>query len=158
MGKSAYIHSMNPQLFNRYLFFKLPAAWWTGVRLTQCDGDQAHTRVRYRWVNQNPFGSMFWAVQGMAAELATGALVMYHLTKSGTPVSMLVAQNKAVFHKKAKGVITFVCADGPKIKDAMEQTIKTGEGVLVWTKAVGTDDRGVIVAEFNFEWTLKRKS
>jgi hypothetical protein len=101
---------------------------------------------------------MFWAVQGMAAELATGALVMYHLTKSGTPVSMLVAQNKAVFHKKTKGVITFACADGPMIKEAMEQTIQTGQGVLVWTKAVGTDDRGVIVAEFNFEWTLKRKS
>jgi hypothetical protein len=44
------------------------------------------------------------------------------------------------------------------IKEAMEQTIQTGQGVLVWTKAVGTDDRGVIVAEFNFEWTLKRKS
>jgi hypothetical protein len=32
--------------------------------------------VKHRWINQNPFNSMYFAVQAMAAELATGALVM----------------------------------------------------------------------------------
>ena len=35
---------------------------------------------------------MFWAVQGMAAELATGALVMQKIKASGKNISMLVAQ------------------------------------------------------------------
>ena len=50
---------------------------------------------------------MFWAVQGMAAELATGALVMSSISKSGVKVSMLVATNNARFDKKATGRITF---------------------------------------------------
>ena len=32
--------------------------------------------VKHRWINQNPFNSMYFAVQAMAAELSTGALVM----------------------------------------------------------------------------------
>jgi hypothetical protein len=34
-------------------------------------------------INQNPFNSMYFAVQAMAAELSTGALVMYQIQKSG---------------------------------------------------------------------------
>ena len=33
---------------------------------------------------------MFWAVQGMAAELTTGALVMAKINESGKKISMLV--------------------------------------------------------------------
>ncbi len=45
---------------------------------------------------------MFWAVQGMAAELSTGALVMAAIKESDQNISMLVANNKATFSKKAK--------------------------------------------------------
>ena len=68
---------------NAFLFFKLPAAWWTGVRLRFMDDEKAVVSVTHRWINQNPFKSMFWAVQGMAAELSTGAMVMHQLRKVG---------------------------------------------------------------------------
>ena len=55
-----------------FTFFKLPAAWWTGVRVSEINDTSCVVSVRHRWINQNPFGSMFWAVQGMAAELSTG--------------------------------------------------------------------------------------
>jgi hypothetical protein len=37
--------------------------------------------LKHRWINQNPFNSMYFAVQAMAAELATGALVMFQIQK-----------------------------------------------------------------------------
>lgn len=43
---------------------------------------------------------MFWAVQGMAAELTTGVLIMREIKQSGERISMLVAHNKASFTKK----------------------------------------------------------
>lgn len=43
---------------------------------------------------------MYFAVQAMAAEFTTGALVMFHIKSSGKNISMLVAQNKAVFTKR----------------------------------------------------------
>ncbi len=144
--------------FNTFTFFKLPAAWWCGVRLKSIDAGHAVSTVRHRWVNQNPFKSMFWAVQGMAAELCTGALVTLHIEESGKPISMLVANNNANFSKKATGMITFSCEDGQRIKEAIDQTLATGEGQTCWMRSVGLNEDGVVVSTFNFEWAVKLRS
>lgn len=146
-----------PRQFNTYMFFKIPSAWWSGVRLESISETGAQTRVRHRWANQNPFKSMFWAVQGMAAEFATGALAMYHIRQSGRPVSMLVINNKANFSKKATGLLRFRCQDGEAFKLALEAALTTGQGQTVWMKAVGTDSQGDVVSTFLFEWTIKVK-
>lgn len=138
--------------------FKLPAAYFTGVRTKHLDDTTCVVSVKHRWVNQNPFKSMFWAVQGMAAELTTGALVMKKIKESGKKISMLVASNNASFTKKATGRITFTCKEGHKIDEAIKQTIETGEGQTVWLNANGVNADGVEVSSFNFEWTLKVKA
>ena len=138
--------------------FKLPAAFFTGVRTKELKENSCVVSVKHRWVNQNPFNSMFWAVQGMAAELTTGALVMKKIKGSGKKISMLVASNNASFTKKATGRITFTCNEGHKIDDAINRTIETGEGQTVWLKSNGVNADGVEVSSFNFEWTLKVKS
>jgi hypothetical protein len=55
-------------------------------------------------------------VQGMAAELTTGALVMDKIQQSGKNISMLLLNNKASFTKKATGRITFTCNQGLEIQ------------------------------------------
>ena len=62
--------------YNLYNFFNLPSVWWCGVRVKSVDEKSCLVKVRHSWINQNPFKSMFWAVQGMAAELTTGILLM----------------------------------------------------------------------------------
>ena len=143
-----------PSKFNTFTMIKLPSAWLTGVRVKSLSPESCTTTVKHRWINQNPFNSMFWAVQGMAAELATGALVIAHIQKSGKKISMLVANNNATFTKKATGRIHFVCDNGPQIKEAIDKAVATGEGQTCWMKAVGTNKDGVQVSEFNFEWTI----
>ncbi|GAB5474209.1 MAG: DUF4442 domain-containing protein [Maribacter sp.] len=142
---------------NTFSFFKLPSAWWCGVRLKYIDKERAVVTVRYKWFNQNPFKSMFWAVQGMAAELTTGAMMIDQIEDSGHKISMLVANNTANFSKKATGKITFTCEDGNLIKDALDKTIATGEGQTIWMKSVGVNEEGIIVSTFNFEWTVRLK-
>ncbi|MDB4768362.1 DUF4442 domain-containing protein, partial [Flavobacteriaceae bacterium] len=117
----------------------------------------AEVSVTHRWINQNPFNSMFWAVQGMAAELATGAMVIDQIKQSGQSISMLVAHNKASFTKKATGRIVFSCEDGHLIAPAIQKTITTGEGETFWMKAIGINELGVSVATFEFQWTIKKK-
>jgi len=148
---------VKPSDINLYLLFKLPSAFFTGVRVNYISEEQCITSVKHRWINQNPFKSMFWAVQGMAAELSTGALVMGYIKQSNKQISMLVANNKATFIKKARGKILFTCNDGITIKEAIELAIKTGEGQTCWMKAVGKDMEGDTVSEFEFEWTVKIK-
>lgn len=148
---------LSPRKINLFLLFKLPAAYFTGVRVAAISGTACTTRVRYRWINQNPFKSMFWAVQGMAAELSTGALVMGKIKMSGRKISMLVISNKASFHKKAKGKITFTCNDGAALDEVIREAIATGQGQTVWMKAEGKNSTGELVSIFEFEWTLKLK-
>ena len=143
---------------NLFLFFKLPSAFWCGVRLKSISQEQCVTSVRHRWFNQNPFQSMYFAVQAMAAELSTGALVMQNIKESGKKISMLVANNKGNFTKKATGRITFTCQDGLSVTQTIQQAIVTGEGQTVWLKAIGTNEKGEQVSEMDFEWTLKLKS
>ena len=141
--------------FNAFAFFKLPSAWWCGVRLRSCDENKAIVTVKHSWFNQSPFKSMYWAVQGMAAELSTGAMVNAQIRGRGEDISMLVANNKANFSKKATGKITFTCKDGQRIKEALDQTIATGEGQTFWMDSVGINEDGLVVSTFNFEWTVK---
>ena len=149
---------ITPSKLNSYLMIKLPSAYLCGVRTKFIDGEKCVVTVKHRWVNQNPFNSMFWAVQGMAAELTTGALVMSKIMESGQKISMLVANNNASFSKKATGRITFECLEGPLVDAAILKAIETREGQTVWMNSVGKNSEGVEVSRFNFEWTLKVKS
>ncbi|MDT7827086.1 DUF4442 domain-containing protein [Pricia sp. S334] len=141
--------------FNRFTFFKLPAAWWTGVRVRSISEQICTVTVKYGWRNQNPFNSMFWAVQGMAAELSTGALVINRIRDNGKRISMLVQNNNANFSKKARGKITFTCNDGDLIQAALNKTVATGEGQTFWMRSTGVDEEGTVVSTFNFEWTVR---
>ena len=150
--------NVSARKLNTFLIFKLPAAFFCGVRTKSLDDAKCVVSVKHRWINQNPFNSMFWAVQGMAAELTTGALVMAKAKESGQRISMLVATNNASFTKKATGRITFTCSEGHKIDDTIAKAIATGEGQTVWLNSKGVNAEGVQVSDFNFEWTLKVRS
>lgn len=149
--------NLTPNKINTFLFFKLPSAFLMGVRVKSITEDTCETTVKHRWINQNPFKSMFWAVQGMAAELSTGAMVMAKIKRSEKNISMLVANNKATFTKKATGRIKFLCTDNEVMNEAIQRAIKTGEGQTVWMKSIGTDSSGSVVSEFEFEWTIKMR-
>lgn len=148
---------LSPNKINAFLMFKLPSAYITGVRVKTIDQTSCITTVKHRWINQNPFKSIFWAVQGMAAELSTGALVMTSIKQSGENISMLVASNKATFLKKAKGRIYFECIDGQLITTAIQNAIDKNEGQTFWMKSEGRDEAGDIVSVFEFQWTVKKR-
>ena len=156
--KNFLLMPLKPSKINVFLFFKLPAAYFCGVRVKSISDTTCTTSVKHRWINQNPFKSMFWAVQGMAAELSTGALLISIVKERKRDVSMLIANNKASFSKKARGRITFTCDEGDLIKEAVEKAITSGEGQTCWMKSIGKNSEGDIVSTFEFEWAVKVRS
>ena len=149
--------NFTPRKLNLFLLFKLPSAYFTGVRAKSIDAQTCVIVVKHRWINQNPFKSMFWAVQGMAAEFTTGMLIMNAIRDSNRKVSMLVLNNKANFSKKATGRITFSCTQGAEITKLMNELIETGTPKTIWMESIGINEAGDIVSRFNFEWTLNIK-
>ncbi len=158
LAKNKGIMKFTPFKLNVYMFFKLPSAFWCGVRAKSISTEVCQSTVKHRWFNQNPFNSMYFAVQAMAAEFTTGVLVMYQIKESGKNISMLVANNKATFTKKAKGSIVFECTQGNLIKDTIQKAIETHEGQTIWLTSIGKDEKGDQVSEMQFEWTVKVKS
>ena len=142
---------------NTFLFFKLPSVWWCGIRVREISKVSCSANVRLGWFNKNPFKSLFWAVQGMAAELTTGILMMQAITASKKNISMLVLNNKANFSKKAKGLIRFNCNQGKKINETINRVLETKKSQTVWVKSHGKDESGDIVSSFDFEWTIMLK-
>ncbi len=138
--------------------FKLPAAYLCGVRVKELNAKKCMVSVKHRWINQNPFKSMFWAVQGMAAELSTAAIMIGKIQDSGKSISMLVVSNEAKYTKKATGRINFTCAQGELIDKILNKAIETGEGQTIWLESVGVNEEGIAVSIFRFEWSVKLKN
>lgn len=149
---------VTPRKMNWFFMFKMPSAFFTGVRLKEITDTSSVVTVKYRWANQNPFNSMYFAVQSMAAELTTGALVIKKIHESGRKISMLVTNHNGNFTKKATGRITFVCDNGQEIEAAINKTIETGEGQTILLKSVGKNEEGVQVSAYEFEWSVRVKS
>lgn len=144
--------------FRQILFFKIPIAWIAGLKLVSFSDEKCEIRVKLTKFSQNPFGSMFWAVQGMAAEFTTGFLAMKQVQESGHKISMLVLEQNGKFTKKAVGKIRFICDEGDKIQQVIQQAIETKEGVTLKLHSKGIDETGDLVSEFWFLWTFKLKS
>lgn len=149
---------VTPKSIKWYTLLKLPAAYFAGVRVHAVDDATCLVRVRLKWINQNPFKSMFWAVQGMAAELATGALIMRLLQRTNIKASMLVIETKATFSKKAVGLISFECNQGEELKKAIVKAATDNEPQQLWLHTKGIDSLGNEVSYFSFLWTVKVKN
>ncbi len=149
---------MTRSLFNKMLRFKIPIAKIAGLKLHHFEENKSQISVKYGWLNQNPFKSMFWAVQGMAAEFSTGTLCINKIQKSGHKFSMLVVGLEANFTKKAVGKIIFTCEQGKELDEILKKAIETGEGQTLKMRSVGIDEQADQVAEFFFTWSFKVKN
>ncbi|QOD61884.1 DUF4442 domain-containing protein [Polaribacter haliotis] len=146
-----------PRKVNLFNLVKLPLAYFGGVRVRSITDTEVVVSIKHKWLNQNPFRSMFWAAQGMAAEMPTGILVMKAIDDSKRKVSMLVTHQEADFYKKATGKILFTCKGGNEIRSAIQESIKTGEGQLVVLTSEGKNEDGVVVSKFQFNWSVRVK-
>ncbi|MBI5368057.1 MAG: DUF4442 domain-containing protein [Planctomycetes bacterium] len=134
---------------------RLPMGLFAGLRVRAISDEVCRATVRYRWRNRNPFGSTYWAVLGMAAELASAALVIQAVHGRKPSIATLVTGVNARFLKKALGETTFTCAAGREIAAAVEQAVATGEAREFATAVRGVAEDGETVAEFTIHWSIK---
>jgi hypothetical protein len=147
----------HPVKFPLFLLTKLPAAYFSGVRVRQIEEAKATVTVPYKWFSQNPFKSTYFACLAMAAELSTGVLAMIHTYKKNPAISMLVTGLEAAYFKKATGTTTFTCDEGLDINQTIEAAIASGEGKTIRVKSTGKNDKDELVAEFFITWSFKAK-
>ena len=143
--------------YNFFLFKDLPSAWLCGVRVKDLNDKKCIISVRHNWFNSNPFKSLYWAVQGMASELATGLAIIDFANKNKLKISMLVISNESKFLKKAKGLIRFECDQVNTLKKTLSSLSKNKITDKIKLKSTGYDESGDVVSEFIYEWSFKLK-
>ncbi|MBF92753.1 MAG: thioesterase [Euryarchaeota archaeon] len=144
----------SPLRFFLWTLWKFPAARFAGIRIDKLEQGSCVVSIPGGWRSQNPFSSMYWAVQGMGAELATAGVPLALVNSMDERVRTLVASQEAKFIKKAVGRITFTCKDGDLARSAIEESISTGKSVFADFKATGTDSSGEVVSEWTFKWNF----
>ena len=147
----------NSIAFRFFLFQKLPAAFFAGLRIQHFDATKCIVRIKYSWFSMNPFKSVYFAVEAMAAEMCSGMLAFAQVYNRVPKVSMLVVKMEVNFLKKATGVLLFSCEDGAAIQKTIDESIETGVGQTLVCKSVGSNATGEVVAEFFITWSFKSK-
>ena len=149
---------LSPLKQRLYYLKSLPMGLFSGIKLIQLDEAISVSEVPFRWCNKNPFNSMYFAVQSMAAELSTAAPVMMVLKGTDADIALIIVDLKAEFVKKAQSKITFSCIDFDKIANAVTQLKQVDDTVTVTAKTTGRDVDNTEVASFYFTWSFKRRS
>ncbi|MDB5201745.1 MAG: hypothetical protein JWQ27_1154 [Ferruginibacter sp.] len=148
---------MHPFKFRIFLLQKLPAAYFSGVRVQYADEEKCVVTIPYKWFSTNPFRSTYFACLSMAAEMSTGVLAMAHTYQQTPAVSMLVLKVEGNFHKKATGRTTFVCEDGKRIGQMIAEAMASGKPTSITARSVGRNAEEEMVADFAITWSFKSK-
>ncbi|MCP4663189.1 MAG: DUF4442 domain-containing protein [bacterium] len=146
---------LSPWLMRAFMLMKVPLGLFAGMRLRSIDTERCETTLPYGWRTTNPFRSIYFAAQSMAAELSTGALALLAVERAPVSVALLIVGMEAGFSKKADARITFTCADGAKIFAAVREAVETGESTTVRVESVGRTADGTEVSRFVFTWSFR---
>ncbi len=138
-----------------FLLTNLPLAFLAGVKMKKFDDKGTVTSLKYKWINKNPFRSMYFAAMQMAAELNTGLLLFQYLNKK-TRFSMLLVSAEANYSKKAIGKITFSCLQGENVDLYISSMLSNAEVQSITLPVVAINEDGDEVAEFKFTSSCRR--
>ena len=153
-----YLNKTNNNFFFRLFLLKnMPIAWLSGLKIDIVTLDTASVFIKFGFLNQNPFKSMYFACQAMAAEMTTGLLAMGHIEDHSENVSMLVLDFHASFSKKAVGKVKFISSDGLLVKKAIQKSIDTRQGVSCSMESKAYDSHGDCVSTYKILWSFKVK-
>jgi Domain of unknown function (DUF4442) len=148
---------LRPWNFRLYLWARLPLAACAGLSLRRLDEGGCTVALPGGWRTQNPFRSMYFAAQSMAAEMSTGAPAMMLVEGASASVSMLVREVRGVFARRIQGEAEFTFEDMARMREAVDRAVASGESEPFVARSVGRTRGGDAASEFEITWSFKRR-
>jgi hypothetical protein len=141
-----------------WMWRTLPLAAFAGLRVVRLDDEACSVRLPGGWRTQNPFRSTYFAAQAMAAEMSSGAPAMVLTTDAPASVALLVVGLRATYGRKLVGAGTFTFEDVASMRAAIDRAAASDAPQTFTARPVGRDAAGELVAEFEVDWSFKRRS
>ena len=143
--------------FRLYLWANLPLAACAGLALDRLDETGCAVSLPGGWRTQNPFRSMYFAAQAMAAEMSTGAPAMMLAEGAPASVAMLVREVRGVFTRRIQGPATFTFSDLDAMRATVERAAASGASEGFVARSIGRTREGEAASEFEITWSFKRR-
>jgi acyl-coenzyme A thioesterase PaaI-like protein len=145
----------------RLLGLRIPVLLFLGPRVMRLDEGGCAVKIPFGWRSRNHVGSMYFGALCAGADLAGGLPAARLIWERHKQVSLVFADVKGEFLKRADGDTLFTCQDGLAIAAAVRQADATGERVTMPVQVVATvPDRygDEPVARFTLGLSLKRRA
>ncbi|MEQ8325150.1 MAG: DUF4442 domain-containing protein [Vicingaceae bacterium] len=150
-------HLRNSFYLKIFLLRRLPMALLAGLKVRHLDERECRVSVPYNFLTRNPFKSMYFAVQSMAAEFSTALLLVQQIESSKENIALIIVSMNADFVSRAQGQAHFTCESDESISAAIARTVKSGQPETVTLVSVGRSNEGEEVSTFTFTWSVKKR-
>jgi hypothetical protein len=154
---ASWLNPWQIRFFPVFLLAKLPLAWMAGLRIGYLGDKGCEIRMKHRFWNSNPFGSMYFAAMAMGAEMSTGLPAYVYLRKQRQDVSLLLAEMEVVYHKKAVGRVYFRFEGMKDLITSLETLGHSGDTCKTRLVSHCFNDQKQLMAEFRFTWTFRQR-
>lgn len=145
----------------RMLGLKIPVLLFLGPRVERLDEKGCVVKIPFGWRSKNHVGSMYFGALCAGADLAGGLPAARLIWEKHKKVSLVFADLKAEFLKRADGDTLFTCDDGFAVSAAVRQADAGGERITlpVTVSATVPEKYGdEVVARFTLGLSLKRRA
>jgi len=110
-------------------YVKIWTIWAVRPRVIKLTQEECEIVIPLNWATRNHLRSMYFGVLAIGADCAGGLLAMQAIRKKNHPISLVFKDFKAEFLKRPEADVHFICKDGKKTLDQVEEALKTGERV-----------------------------
>jgi acyl-coenzyme A thioesterase PaaI-like protein len=146
--------------FVRLFALQIPMILFVGPRVLELDESGCAIEIPLGLRTRNHLGSMYFGALHVGADLAGGLNAIVAMRKARTKASLVFADSRAEFLKRADGDVVFRARQGREVREAVERTEATGDRITVPVEVVATVPRKYgdePVARFTMGLSLKRK-
>ncbi len=144
----------------RLLGLKIPVLLFLGPRVLRLDEEVSQILIPFGWRSRNHVGSMYFGALCAGADLAGGLPAARLIWADHRAVSLVFADVRGEFLKRADGDVLFTCRDGAAAAAAVREADRTGERVTIPIQVTCTvPDRygDEPVARFSLGLSMKRR-
>lgn len=137
---------------------KIPMIGYVRPTLISLDEESLKIRIRLRRRSRNHLGSMYFGALAVGADLAAGVHAFYFSELYGYKTSLAFKGIQGEFIKRAESDVIFQCAEGHKIREALESSRNQGERVNLPVNVIAYNLQNEEVATFEMLLSVRVKS
>ncbi|MBL7684874.1 MAG: DUF4442 domain-containing protein [Deltaproteobacteria bacterium] len=139
---------------------KIPTLFLVSPSVLKISKEMCEVKIPLNYITKNHLNSMYFGVLAMGADCAGGLMGMEAIKRSGKKVDLIFKDFKAEFLKRATSDVHFICKDGKKIYEQVQETIKSKKRtnrvmhIIATTPKVSGDEP---IAKFELTLSLKMR-